>query len=216
MKAIITAACFTLCLCLVLVGGPRRATAQDGQQQQQSGEAFVERQPKKEQFAALAYLPTGAGRAMVGPGATANVDLHIKSYTSNEEARRMAGLLVDGGPDALLKALEKARSIGKITLTGRVGFYDLKLIRSHKTPEGRRIYALGDRPVGFLEAYASGRTMDYPFGILMIDLKRDKKGREKGEGVLMYAAKVKVLGGKTLDVENYGIDPVRLMAVRKL
>ncbi len=213
MKAIILAACFTLCLCLV--GGTRRATAQDGQQPPPS-ETFVERQPKSEKFGALAYLPSGAGRAMIGPGATASVDLYVKSYTSNEEAKRMAGLLVDGGSDALLKALEQAKSIGKITLTGRVGFYDLKLIRSHKTPEGRRIYALGDRPVGFLEAYVSGRTMDYRFGILMLDLKRDKKGKEKGEGVLMYAAKVKVLDGNKLDVENYGLDPVRLMAVRKL
>jgi hypothetical protein len=214
MKVVTGAACFVLCLCLV--GGPRRATAQDGQQQKPPSDTFVEHQPKKEQFAALAYMPSGAGRSMVGPGATASVDLYVKRYTSHEEARRMAGLLNDGGPDALLKALQKADSIGKITLTGRVGFYDLKLIRSHKTPEGRRIYALGDRPVGFLEAYGSGRTMDYPFGILMLELKRDKKGKEKGEGVLMYAAKVKVLDGKKLDVENYGIDPVRLMAVRKL
>src|SRR3954468_20106352 len=214
MKAIILAACFTLCLCLV--GGTRRATAQDGPPPPPPSETFVERQPKSEKFSALAYLPSGAGRAMIGPGATANVDLYVKSYTSNEEARRMAGLLVDGGSGALLKALEKAKSIGKITLTGRVGFYDLKLIRSHNTPEGRRIYALGDRPVGLLEAYASGRTMDYQFGILMLDLKRDKKGKEKGEGVLIYAAKVKVLDGNKLDVENYGIDPVRLMGVRKL
>jgi hypothetical protein len=92
MKAIILAACFTLCLCLV--GGTRRATAQDGQQQ--PSETFVERQPKSEKFGALAYMPSGAGRAMIGPGATANVDLYVKSYTSNEEARRMAGLLVDG------------------------------------------------------------------------------------------------------------------------
>ena len=128
----------------------------------------------------------------------------------------MAGLLVNSGPEALLKALEKAKSIGKITLTGRVGFYDLKLIRSHRTPEGRRIYAVGDRPIGFLEAYAGNRSMDYPFGILQIDLKPNKKGREEGEGALIYSAKIKVLDGKSIDVESYGIQPIRLMGVRKL
>jgi hypothetical protein len=175
-----------------------------------------EKQPKRETFSALAYLPSGAGPAMVGAGARATVDVRISGYTSDEQAKAMAGLLVNSGPEALLKALEKAKSIGKITLTGRVGFYDLKLIRSHRTPEGRRIYAVGDRPIGFLEAYAGNRSMDYPFGILQIDLKPNKKGREEGEGALIYSAKIKVLDGKSIDVESYGIQPIRLMGVRKL
>jgi len=173
-------------------------------------------QSKKEKFGALAYLPSGAGPAMVGAGARVNVDLFVNSYTSDEEAKSMAALLVQAGPDALLQALEKAKSIGKITLTGRVGFYDLKLIRSHRTPEGRRIYAVGDRPVGFLEAYVNNRSRDYPFGILQIDLKANEKGKEEGEGALIYSAKIKVLDGNSIDVETYGIAPIRLMGVRKL
>ena len=172
--------------------------------------------PKREAFGALAYLPSGAGPAMVGAGARVNVDLRVNSYTSDEEAKTMAGLLVQAGPDALLKALEKAKSKGKITLTGRVGFYDLKLIRAHRTPTGRRIYAVGDRPVGFLEVYAGNRSMDYPFGILQLDLKTNEKGKEEGEGALIYSAKIKVLDGKSIDVESYGIQPIRLMGVRKL
>jgi len=172
--------------------------------------------PRKEKFGALAYLPSGAGPAMVGAGARVNVDLFVNSYTSDEEAKSMAAVLVQAGPDALLKALEKAKSIGKITLTGRVGFYDLKLIRSHRTPEGRRIYAVGDRPVGFLEAYAMNRSMDYPFGILQIDLKTKDNGKEEGEGALIYSAKIKVLEGNSIDVESYGIAPIRLLGVRKL
>jgi len=171
---------------------------------------------KKEKFGALAYLPSGAGPAMVGAGARANVDLYVHSYTSDEEAKSLAALLVQQGPDALLKALEKSKSIGKITLTGRVGFYDLKLIRSHRTADGRRIYAVGDRPVGFLEAYAMNRSMDYPFGILQIDLKRKENGKEEGEGTLIYSAKIKVLEGNSIDVESYGIAPIRLLGVRKL
>lgn len=172
--------------------------------------------PKKEKFGALAYLPSGAGPAMVGAGARANVDLYVNAYTNDEEAKRMAALLVESGPNALLKALEKAKSIGKITLTGRVGFYDLKLIRSHRTPEGRRIYAVGDRPIGFLEVYAGNRSQDYPFGILQVDLKTKENGKEEGEGALIYSARIKVLEGNNIDVESYGIAPIRLMAVRKL
>ena len=175
-----------------------------------------EQKPKSEKFGALAYMPHGAGPAMVGSGARVNVDLYVRQYTSDEEARSLAGALLERGSEALLSRLEKAKSIGKITLTGRVGFYDLKLIRSHQTPEGRRIYAVGDRPVGFLEAYVNNRSRDYPFGILQLELKRNEKGREEGTGALLYAAKIKVLDGKSIDVESYGIDAIRLLGVRKL
>jgi hypothetical protein len=175
-----------------------------------------EQKPKSEKFGALAFMPHGAGPAMVGAGARVNVDLYVRNYTSDEEAKSLAAALLEGGSDALLKRLEKAKSIGKITLTGRVGFYDLKLIRSHRTSEGRRIYAVGDRPVGFLEAYVNNRSRDYPFGILQLELKRDEKGREEGTGALLYAAKIKVLDGKTIDVESYGIDAIKLLGVRKL
>jgi len=175
-----------------------------------------EKQPKSEKFGALAFLQSGAGRAMVGAGTRVNVDLYVKRYTSDAEAKSMAGALLEGGPDALLKRLEDAKSIGKITVTGHVGFYDLKIIRSHRTPEGRRIYAVGDRPMGFLEVYSGNPSRDYPFGILQLDLKPNKKGREEGEGALLYAAKIKVLDGKSIDVESYGIGPIKLMGVRKL
>lgn len=171
---------------------------------------------EREKFSALAYLPSGAGRAMIGAGARANVDIYINSYSTDEEAKSLAGALIDGGPDALHKALEKTESKGKITLSGRVGFYDLKLIRSRPTETGRRIYAVGDRPVGFLEAYYSGRSRDYEFGILQLDVKPNKKGREEGAGALIYAAKIKLLDGNRIDVENYGIEPVRLMGLRRL
>jgi len=202
MKATILIAC-----CVLVAGALGLSSAMPMQEKAHS---------KKEKFGALAYLPSGAGPAMVGAGARANVDLFVNSYTSDEEAKSMAALLVQAGPEALLKALEKAKSKGKITLTGRVGFYDLKLIRSQRTPEGRRIYAVGDRPIGFLEAYAMNRSMDYPFGILQIDLKRKEDGKEEGEGALIYSAKIKVLEGNSIDVESYGIAPIRLMGVRKL
>ena len=49
---------------------------------------------------------------------------------------------------------------------------------------------------------------------MIIDLKTNKKGKE-GEGALIYAAKVTVLEGNRVEIENYGIDPVKLMGVRK-
>ena len=172
--------------------------------------------PKSEKFGALAYMPHGAGPAMVGAGARVNVDVWVNNYTSDADAKIMAAALLEGGSPALLKQLEKAKSIGKIRLVGRAGFYDFKLIRSHQTEGGRRIYLVGDRPIGFLEVYAGNRSMDYPFGILQLDLKRNEKGKEEGKGALLYAAKIKVLQNNSIEVESYGIGAIELMGVRKL
>lgn len=171
---------------------------------------------KSEKFGALAYMPSGAGPAMVGAGARVNVDVWVDQYTPDAEAKTMAAALLQGGSPALLKQLEDAKTIGKIRLTGRVGFYDFKLIRQHVSEGGRRIWLIGDRPIGFLEVYAGNRSQDYPFGILQLDLKRNEKGKEEGTGALIYAGKIKVLEGNNIELETYGIEPIRLLGVRKL
>ena|SRR6266850_622525 len=170
---------------------------------------------KGETFSAMAYLPTGAGPRMMGAGATANLTIYVERYSTDDEAKAYAATLLEKGPDELLKALQDAPAIGQVTTPRRTGSFDLKFIRSRPTETGRRIVGVCDRPIGFLEAYFSGRSMDNKFGIVIIDLKTNKKGKEEGQGELIYAAKVKVLEGNKVEVENYGIDPVKLMGVRK-
>ena len=200
MKSINLIALFLALLC-VSFAVPRGAA------QEQSG---------NEKFSALGYLQSGAGMRMVGAGSTFNVDIYIERYSTDEESKVLQKALLEGGSEAVQKALQKMDSIGKITLTGRVGFFDLKFIRSHQTGEGRRIYALTDRPIGFLEAYYSNRSVDYDFGLMQLDVKPDKKKKkEKGEGALIYAAKLKLINGNSLEIETYGNSPVQLRSVRK-
>ena len=163
--------------------------------------------PQAEHFSMVASLPRSQTT-------TAWADVRVSRYTSNATTQRMAGLLVEGGQDALVKELEKAKPIGKASLSSRVGFFDLKLIRSRKTPTGRRIIGVSDRPIGFLEAYSGGRSTDYKLGIVVLDLKTNKKGKEVGEGVLLYASEVKIKNGK-LEIEYLGMDPIKLRNVRK-
>jgi hypothetical protein len=163
--------------------------------------------PKVERFSAVASLPRS-------PTRTAWVDIWINRYTSNATTKRMAAVLVEGGQDALVKELEKAKSIGHASLSMRVGAFDLKLIRSRKTPTGRRIIGVSDRPIGFLEAYSGGRSMDYKLGIIVLDLKRNKKGKEVGDGMLLYASQVKIENG-AIQIEYVGMDPIKLRNVRK-
>ena len=208
MKArFLFASCLMAVLALALVlpasGLPAPAPAKDEKQ-------------KSEKFGALAYMPSGAGPAMVGAGARVNVDIWVNQYTDDAQAKTMAAALLEGGAPALLKQLEDAKTIGKIRMTGRAGFYDFKLIRQHRSEGGRRIWLIGDRPVGFLEVYAGSRSQDYPFGILQLDLKTNSKGKEEGTGSLIYAGKIKVLEGNNIELETYGVEPIRLLGVRKL
>ena len=164
--------------------------------------------PQPEHFTAVASFPRAATT-------TAWADVRITRYSSDATAKRLAALFLDGGQDALVKALEKLKPIGKAQLSHKVGFFYLKLIRSRKTPTGRRVIAVSDRPIGFLEAYNSGRSMDYQMGILVMDLKTNKKGKEVGQGQLIYAAKVKINKKGKLEIEYLGIDPMNLRNVRK-
>ena len=150
----------------------------------------------------MAYLPTSASPSLRGAGATANVKIYVESYSSDQDAQQLQAALLDGGPNALLKALEKMKSIGRIERDGTVGFYDLKFICSKQTATGRQITAVTDRPIGFLEAYFDTRSTNYPFGILQLDFKDDKKGKEEGEGALIYRALGKVLSGDNVEIET--------------
>ncbi|HEY3026187.1 MAG TPA: hypothetical protein VGJ55_08565 [Pyrinomonadaceae bacterium] len=164
--------------------------------------------PKPEHFRAVASFPRTATN-------TAWADIRITRYSSDATTKRLAALLVEGGQNMLVKELEKLKPIGKASLSQRVGFFDLKLIRSRKTPTGRRIIAVSDRPINFLEAYNSGRSMDYELGIVVMDLKMNAKGKEVGQGLLIYAAKVKINKKGKLEIEYLGVDPMNLKHVQK-
>jgi len=162
---------------------------------------------RAEVFSALAQLPGG--------GTPFNVKIYINSYSTEQEGQRLHKLLLDGGPAALLKALGKAKSKGHIERDGTVSLYNFKFILSKPVAGGRHIYAVADRPIGFLEAYYNTRSRDYPFGILELDLKEGSNEKDKGEGTLIYAAKIKVLSGEKVEIENVTFAPIRLLAVRE-
>ena len=188
LKRIVTLILVMLCAAIVVV-------AQEGKKQE------------SEHFGATAYSMNRSARMV-------NVDIRVKEYTDNERTQQFASALVEGGQPALTKSLEKADDIGSIQLTGHVGFYDFKLIRSRPTSTGRRIIAVCDRPLQFGELYGGTRSTDYTIGIMILDLTKDSKGKEKGNGVLYYAAKVKIKN-KTIHIEHFQIHPVKLVNVRK-
>jgi hypothetical protein len=170
--------------------------------------AAQETKPKSEHYSGVGMLPRSAART------ASQIDIRFKRYSTDAEAQELAQVLFSGGGDALRKALEKRKSIGSIALSRRVSQFQFKLIRSRPIEGGRRVIAVSDRPIQFAEAYNSGRSMDYNVGVLILDLKKNEKGKEVGEGTLIYGADI-TIKDKTVEVEHMAIDPIRLTNVRK-
>ncbi len=161
---------------------------------------------RTERFSATLTVRSGPGA-----GTVRQITIYINDYSPDAEAARLAGAFADGGADALFKMLTKLKTKGRIAPTGSTG-YQVRFIRSVQTPNGRRITMLTDRPIGFLERYYGNRSTDYKYGLVELDINDDGKG----EGSLIYAAKVKAISGTSIEVENFGIEPARLTKVRRL
>lgn len=170
-------------------------------------------QAAREEFAATAYMPVVSGTEMVGPGSTANITIFVDLYSSEDESRTMAARFTQGGHKSLRSALNKASLKGRISVAGREGFYELKLLRSSPTADGRHIFGIGERSIRFLDAYFPGRSKDDEFGIIQLDLKNGPNG-EQGSGTLVRAARIKTLSADAITLDYFGIEPVRL-EVRK-
>ena len=167
----------------------------------------------REEFAAVGQMPTIAGSPMVGPGATSDISISIDNYSSDDEARTMAAAFAKGQHKALRSALAKASVKARIAFVGRNGFYELKLLRTKKTPNGRQIFGIGQKSIGFLDAYYSGRSHLEEFGILQLDLS-DNNGVEEGSGALFHKVQIKSLEADSISLDDHGIEPARL-TVRK-
>jgi len=166
--------------------------------------ATVEGQERKRESYAAVIVGTG-GR--IG-GRTVNLDIHIDNYTSDQQIQAYLVQLQEEGQDALRKTLEKV-TVGRIAPAAATGT-DLSIARVFQTEQGKVIRLVTARPVSFLEAYRSGRSMDYPFTIM--ELQLDKEG--KGEGSIMGGAKLKFNKEGQLDIESYGNQYAKLVNVR--
>jgi hypothetical protein len=158
-----------------------------------------------ETFTATAVNMSGVGR----PGAGV-VEIAIERWSTDGERDRLVTVLKEKGPEALMSALQKMRRVGYIRTPGRIG-WDLHFARDIKREDGRQVVIATDRPMSFWEASRRPRSADYDF--TLIDIRFDPDG--KGTGKLAVAAKVDFNEKtQTVEIENYGIEPVRLTEVR--
>ncbi len=142
---------------------------------------------------------------------TNSIDIVIERWSTPEETANLKAILVEGGGDKLLSALQKVKPrCGYVRTSTSLG-WDIYFAREVPLPDGgRKISLASDRPVGFWEARNSGRSMDYEFSLAEIRLP----ATGKGEGKAIKGAKVSFDKEKnTLEIENYQREPVRLNEV---
>ncbi|MEA2599769.1 MAG: hypothetical protein QOF89_761 [Acidobacteriota bacterium] len=141
-------------------------------------------------------------------GGTAPVVIHIDHYSSEAEVQRLKGILADKGPSALRDALWDLEA-GYIRVGGGLG-YPIAVATSRPDGKGGRVVRLMmDRPISYREAVTDALSRDYPFSYVEIPVN----GNGKGEGKFIAAARVSITAG-TVDIESYGIQPLRLLNVR--
>jgi hypothetical protein len=143
--------------------------------------------------------------------AATTYDINVERWSTPEEAARLRDILSEKGADALLEAVQKMPRVGSIARTGHLG-WDIRFAQQIAAAGGgSRIVIATDRPMSFWEAANQPRSADYAFTLAEVRLGPDGKG----EGKLVPAAKIKYdQESKTLEIENYNIEPVRLTQVQ--
>jgi hypothetical protein len=170
-------------------------------------------QAKDEQLEITAFA---VNMSNIATGANAVVDITVNSWSTPEERERLITTMLEKGPDALLRELQKAPVKGRFRIPSakppdphHLGLgLDLRYAWQTALPDGgRRIVLATDRYIGFQEARNQPRTMDYPFTLM--EIRVDKDGR--GEGKMAVATKIDFdKKNKQIELENYGSEPVRL------
>src|SRR5215213_7838339 len=112
-------------------------------------------------------------------------------------------------PGKLRKTLSKMDA-GRIQIGPGVGVRANGVIADPWGEGGTKLTVLYERYIRFFELRYGTRSQDYTVGYAEIFL--DRNGR--GEGTLIPAAKVRLRGENTWEVEDFGVLPARLMGLR--
>jgi hypothetical protein len=156
----------------------------------------------------------------IATGSNAVVQITVNKWSTAEERERLITTVIEKGPDALLRELQKTPDKGRFRIPAArqpdphhlaLGL-DLHYAWQSPLPEGgRRIVLATDRYIGFAEARNQPRTIDYP--ITLMEIRVDKDGN--GEGKLAVATKISFDKKKNqIELENYSTEPVRLNNVK--
>jgi hypothetical protein len=120
-------------------------------------------------------------------GRNFGVKIIIYEFSSPEDRDILVQSFQQGQNDGLVNALEKMKSVGRITIPGTIGF-DLSFIREVLTPTGRTIRFVTNRKIAFGESYWSTQTKS--FNLTAGEINLNDQDKSKSDGVLFPAAQL--------------------------
>jgi hypothetical protein len=151
--------------------------------------------------------------APVGSPSTGRIDMRINRWSTDGERDRLLDALVEKGSEKLLRTLQEVRPpVGSIRAEGSLA-WDIYFARVQPgTDGGYRLIFATDRPISFWEARNRTRSSEYEF--MLCEIRMNRNG--EGEGKLAVMAKVTFnQKTKTIEIENYDIEPIRLNKVQE-
>jgi hypothetical protein len=139
---------------------------------------------------AVAQIETIDARAR-GTSTQMGKDLDIKviinQYSTSEDRQTLQNAFAQGGHDALVKALNKMKGVGRISIPSTTGF-SIAYAVEIPTPTGRKIRFVTDRPVAIFEQRNITRSQQYDLTAGEIEI--NDKDQSKSAGVLYPSVKV--------------------------
>ena len=120
-------------------------------------------------------------------GKTVGITVHIYEYSTMEDRDILIEAFTQGQNQGLVNALTKMRAVGRIAITGTLG-YDLSYIRVIPTPTGRKIRFATNRQLRFGEVYYN--TQSTAFNLTAGEFDLNDTDKSKSTGVLFPAAQL--------------------------
>lgn len=145
-------------------------------------------------------------------GRNFGITVRIESYSTPADQKTLIDAFNKGGHDALVDALAKMKSRGRVAITGGGVGYQIGYIRNIPTAKGRTVRIITDRPINIGEAMSSSRSQDYDLTLLEIHLSDTNK--DDSTGSLVIGGRFRVnKKTKQIEFESYHAPPWRLAGV---
>jgi hypothetical protein len=131
-------------------------------------------------------------------GKTVNVKVTIYEFSTPEDRQILMDAFKKGQNQGLVNALTKMRAVGRIAITGTLG-YDLSYIGLVPTDTGRKIRFVTNRLLRFGEVYNNTQSIAYNLTAGEVEINDKDKG--KSTGVLYPAAQLVINKEGQLQIE---------------
>jgi hypothetical protein len=119
---------------------------------------------------------TGTGIQL---GANAEIRLVINEFSTEQDRQILIKAFEQGQNEGLVNALTRMRAVGRLSLAGTLG-YDCSFIRLIRTPTGRKIRFVTNRPIRFGEVYWGRQSQFFNLSAGEIDINDQDKNKSGG------------------------------------